>query len=218
MWQICNCLNPSSGRSEVELSKSDRPTGKLYSAVYLRSDKLSDDSPRFRKRLERLLYGRMNDYMLKDLGTHIEGKLGVDVPRSIYGGSFMFSQFITEAHLQDILDTITIAAHMLRDPTQKEEWITRIRAVLSQQQMAYEIDDEGGIHPFVDAELSASKEATIAALSDRRFVTARERFQEACDLLRSDSSSAIEKVFKAAENIFKQIFDGSKIQADFRWQ
>ena len=208
--RIGNCLNPISGRSEVELSKSDRPTGKLYSAVYLLSDNLSDDSSRFRKRLERLLSRFMNDYMRKELGTLIEGRLGIKISRNQYDGSFRIPSFIIEAELQDVLDTITISAYLFRDPTHKEEWIKEVRDILAQQQMAYEIDDKGGIHPFVDAELSASKKATIAALSDSRLVTARERFQEACDLLRSDSSSAIEKVFKATENIFKQIFDGSK--------
>lgn len=192
------------------MTQPQRPTGKLYSSIYLRSDTLSEDSPRFRKRLERLLRALMPEHQEKLLATKIEGTLGVSVPRSQWDGAPLLTQFVEEAGLRDLLDTITLATFLLEGIGRKEKWIAGVGTILSEQQMAYEIDAEGGIHPFVDAEFSASKQATLRALTDSRFATARERFERACDLLRSDPSSAIEQAFKATENIFKQIYGGSK--------
>lgn len=200
------------------MNKVDRPTGQLYSRIYLRPDAPLEDSPRARRRLAVI----MKEAFRGDVGqlcTLIERELGVIVPKiaSYWESGLRFDEFIHSSALRDLLDTITLAAALLKaDRRRPADFIGEVRRVFAEEHLGYEIDDEGGIHPLVDQEFSEAKQATIRALNDTRFGAARENFEGACYLIRDDPDRAIELTFKAAENLFKQLLDGKAAGLDAR--
>ena len=130
-------------------------------------------------------------------------------------GHFYLEQFLMKAPVIDVINSITISYLLVKKHYRKysnprpAEFQREVSRILEQEQISFEVDQECGVHPRIDKEFSQSKAATIRALSDPRFSTARGRFEAACDELRADekaSTDSIDRVFKATENIFKQLF------------
>ena len=189
------------------MSDKDRPVGQYYSRVYHRADSLAQDSERFRLRLFKALDARTSDEWSKGFADRIERSFGLPFPRPGYSGSPYVKGFILEAPIRDLLNSITIVFEGLSDRGGRI-FLDEVRSILEEEQLAYELDERCGVHPRIDVEFTTAKIATVRSLSGERFASALERFESACDQLRDGESAAdaIEKTFKAAENIFRQLF------------
>ena len=190
--------------------------GPFYSRLYLGSDELEDDCPRFRVRISAWFdqvcsYGGGEDMEVADI---VKAELGINVPHRYMAMGISragFDEYFAEAPLRDILDVVTVVYRFLArqgPPARAETWQSEIERAFREQRLAYEIDPDGVVHPHVDQEFARSKQSTIGALSSDHFTTARERYEEACDHLGSDgreAGDAIDKIFKANESVFRQI-------------
>lgn len=193
--------------AHLRMSDKDRPAGQYYSRVYHRTDSLTQDSGRFRLRLFKALDARTSREWPKWFADRMERTLGLQFPRYPHTGGPDVKGFILEAGIRDLLDSITIVFQGFTDRG-AQIFLDEVRSILEEEQLAYELDERGGVHPRIDVEFTAAKIATIRSLSAERFASALERFESACDQLHDGKSSAdaIEKTFKAAENIFRQLF------------
>ena len=180
--------------------------GPLYSRLYLGSDEMQDDCPRFRVRVTQWFnrlcgYRQFEQNRIADI---LEAELGIKTLAN-------FEHYFQKAPLQEILDVVTIIYRYFawKAPgKQAKIWQSEIERALREQRLPYEIDADGVVHPHIDQEFSRSKQSTIGALSGDHFTAARERYAEACDHLGSDgreAGDAIDKIFKANESVFRQI-------------
>ncbi len=199
--------------------------GPIYSRLYLGSDELQDDCPRFRVRIiarfdQACDYQRQEDVQIADI---VKAELGINVPRRYMAMGISragFDEYFAEAPLRDILDVVTIIYRFLARqvyPERAETWQSEIERALREQRLPYEIDADGVVHPHIDQEFSRSRQSTIGALSGDHFTAARERYEEACDHLGSDgreAGDAIDKIFKANESVFRQITGARSLDSD----
>lgn len=88
------------------------------------------------------------------------------------------------------------------------QWRQFVGRVFKESNVAYTVDDKGGVHPLVDQEFARNIATAIAGLGLPRYEMARRAF-EAADTklkqLRLDAKGAIRDTFEAAETLTKLI-------------
>ena len=106
------------------------------------------------------------------------------------------------------------------------QFLHYIAEILEQERIAYEIDQEGGIHPRIDAEFQRNRHATLPSLTAPRYANVDHAFQAAFKRLtieNFDTKAAIRDVFDASESLFKLMvaprnpnLTGSAVETDLR--
>ncbi|MES2814686.1 MAG: hypothetical protein V4720_07305 [Pseudomonadota bacterium] len=190
--------------------------GEFYSRNYLRSSAASPDDARARHRLAAYL----NEYFSDDereIGLFIERELGLK-PRS-YGSAtytIYWESFLGKLDIGDFLDVITAVVRFR--PQQRKnrkgsivtyDLLSFTRRVVAEQNLAYRIDDKGGIHPSIDAAFAINSLSLLRRLDDAKLQASAEHIARAeRSLLPSsfDGRQAIRSTFDAAENLLKVIF------------
>jgi hypothetical protein len=194
------------------VTDSDRPLGQRFSHVYLRSDKLVQDSSRARRRTAGL-FSDTGD--LKDVGAFITRELGVDLPYGYVGVDWAKAFKSFEA--RDFLDIISVACRYLDQRRSagyiasdtKQRLVTEAARIFAEENLCYELDSQGGVHFRVDAQFAVTTTAAIAALSRPRYANAREQFEDALSALAQpdiDGKRAIRGVFNAVECLYRLMF------------
>lgn len=181
-----------------------KPVGKPYSHVYLERAAAVEDSPRLRNRLRAYLenlphqhLGRVADRIGEETGARVDSS---SVPRHF-----------TECSLPDLLDNITHTVNALKGVTHQSgpwpagSWFKFVQRCLREENLAYVLDEAGGVHPAFDEEFDALRRSTIAALSGPRYSAALHSFEESIADLKQprDTRDAVRKVFDAIENVAK---------------
>jgi hypothetical protein len=122
--------------------------------------------------------------------------------------------------IHDLLDGITVIFQYLKDNDQffsknRGEldpylaWQNEVSRILEEQNLAYRLDEDAIVHPFVDEELEVNRASTLAALSEPRFAEARRDFEAAYRHLRHGSGKeALRMMFPAVEVAAKVLFPG----------
>lgn len=194
----------------------DQPSqGEFFSRNYLRAETPSSDNPRARHRLSAYLAEHFVDKNY-EVGKYIEQELGIKCLIPIASGYYIsWEDFIKSLSIVDFLDVITATIRFLPRRTQSRERLTVqydllefSRRVFLEQNLAYEIDPKGGIHPKIDASFSIASASLIRNLSAAGLVAAREHVVRAeRSLLASklETRAAIRATFDAAENLLKVI-------------
>lgn len=152
-----------------------------------------------------------------EIGKFIERELGIKCLK--WGTSSLFIDWqplLKELDLRDFLDVMTA---VIRFAPQKKEYKDRVivvynllefaTRVFSEQNLAYRIDDAGGVHPSIDVAFSISSAALLRNLSISGLDAAREHITQAERSLLAgsfDGRQAIRSTFDAAENLLKVIF------------
>jgi hypothetical protein len=112
-----------------------------------------------------------------------------------------------------MLDTITVVAATLYSDYNKNvnrNWfVQEARRILKEENLAYSIDEAGGVHPLVDSTFSVAMDSAITGLNEPRFAASAECINriDGC-LLQTpeDFIGAIRAVFGACENTFKLMY------------
>ena len=197
--------------------------GKRFSHLYISRGMPQKDSSKARYRLGKLLEknfpllragslspGSINH--TKNVQKELEYEIGRQFATGVLGGiSYSWGLYTEKITVSELLDTITIVFQYLEERGYKQEikFATEANRIFSEENLAYTVDEAGGVHPLVDAAFDAANQSAIAALmGDRHAATvAMVDGIDAC-LLKdpADYIGAIRAVFGANENLFNLMF------------
>ncbi len=145
-------------------------------------------------------------------GRYLEAELGVEVVQSGYNLFVNWRDFLTRCELPVFLDAITLI-HRLAQRQQHNlnlrGYRERVERIFRETNVAYRLDEECGVHPFVDSAFEVSRSAAIAGLDAGRYAAAREhveRSDQAMLAVAPDYRQAIRSIFDTTETIFKLMF------------
>lgn len=192
------------------MDKSDLPTGKRFSHVYLTGRPNLPDSQRMRVRLLKAFRVGYRE----DFGDKLEQELGILLPRiSYYPG---WEAFFTSGELRDVLDAITLAyKYAFYDvlPNSPGIWKLAVERIFKEEKVRYCLDSDCGVHLTIDSEYERSITAAVAGLGGTRYLAAKnvfERAQTALNPSEPDFKEALRNVFEAVEVVFKLILPDTK--------
>lgn len=186
-----------------------------YSQLYIKRGVRSSDSERARRRL-RAVFDRLTpgaSDVCDRIAREIVEFQGYDFPSYAASEHYDFEDFFDSAETRDVLDAITTIFNVFVDeylPEIPREWICVVGMIFEEENLAYRIDDEGVVHPFVDEEFEVNRATALKALSEPRFGEARTEFEAAYRHLRNGSGKeALRMMFPAVEVVAKVLFPGS---------
>jgi hypothetical protein len=149
----------------------------------------------------------LSDLNARALSGLLERELGVEV--GAYHAHY-FPSFCAKCAIRDLLDTITITtAHFEANGSFAPRWLSEARRIFSEERLAYEIDDNGIVHPAVDKEFQRNRQATVAGLQTPRYANSLAAFERISDELASqppNGKEAWRAVFTSVEGLFKLMF------------
>jgi hypothetical protein len=193
----------------------DPPIGQRFSHVYIKRGEPAQDSARMRRRIAALVRTFLD---LDDFDSVVPHELGIDVPSTV--GSVDWPSFFRECSLQDVLDFVTLAyrhldakkrtGYMQHEPWYR--WCREVQRIFEEENVHYRVDEKGGVHFRFDAEFEYNRAATIAALQGARYRNALNEFEGAMAALAKappDGKAAISGTFRAAEGLFRLMFEKS---------
>lgn len=191
---------------------SKPPVGMPYSLVYARSDSLASDSQRMRRRLAIAFFNSVADASRYELSSYLESVLGVDTPH-VFGATRNqenWKRWTERAELRDLLSAVTLTLSFLKSRRYVHIiFLEAVKRILSEEQVAFQIDTEGGVHPLIDETFTAQFVATIQSLNGDRYEAARqsvEKIDAALMTAEPDGLEACRRAFGAAEIIFKMLY------------
>lgn len=182
--------------------------GKRFALQYARREKpISVITPEARNRLL-TLYRKVVDIREGEdsLLDYLKANIGISYYESRLADVFLESSDIV---FLNMLTEIYKYIDWQNDDSRTKIWRSCIETVFEEEQLAYRIDDQGGIHPHVDAEFEMQRISTIEALSAKRYSATRVKFESAHAALKEkDNKTAIWHCFEAVENLFRLIAEG----------
>ena len=193
--------------------------GERFSRLYLRTADLAQDSARARYRIAALFRERVFSDHAERLTAYIGREIGVRLPGDGRYSSH-WNQFITEARTPDFLDTITVIYRYLFWHVSEEIahwWRDTVRQIFAEENLAYVLDDVGGVHPAIDQEFQRNLASTIAALQLERYQNVRQLVENASCHLRSEPPNykqAWRATLSAVEGLFGLIFPYVRLSVD----
>ena len=202
---------------------ANKPIGQRYSLTYMSRGELKSDSTEFRFRLAKLMskerfhpkkkkrYSQdwMADRSLME--EALEDDLGF-VFATI--GRRDWVTFFEKISLMKALDAITIAHKQMKETVGPQDFISQVNRIFSEENLAFTVDDEGGVHPVIDTVFSKSNTEVILGLSQERYDLSRSRIEQIDPLIMGvnpDFIGAIRAAFGAAENLFKLMYSSARL-------
>ena len=119
-----------------------------------------------------------------------------------------FESFFQKATLHELLDSITHIHDTFRVAQYQRMWREFVEQAFREENVAYAIDEEGGVHPYVDEEFERNKRSTLAVLESPHLAGVRAAIDDAfrhCDGPTPDTKAAIRSIFEAVEIAAKLI-------------
>jgi hypothetical protein len=159
-----------------------------------------------------------NDHA-EQLATYIGREVGVPV---LGDGRYSshWNQFIRECCTRDFLDIITLVYRYLFWHVGEEIahwWRDVVRQIFAEENLAYEIDDVGGVHPAIDQEFQRNLVSTVAALQSQRYQSISQLIEAASTHLSVDPPNykqAWRSTLSAVEELFGLMFPYVRLTAD----
>jgi hypothetical protein len=187
------------------------PRGERFSQVYLARGEPVQDSARMRHRLGALIDSYPFD-KTAGLGLYVQARLGIEA-------DYISPQFLKTIELKDVLDIVTVAYDFLAskhvNPTR---WAAAVERIFKEENVHYQVDDEGGVHFRFDKEFSHAVAATIAVLQSQKYANVLDAFQrgqQALSEVPPNGKAAIRGVFNAAEGLFRMMFPAPRLTVQF---
>ena len=194
--------------------------GQLFSHLYIERGAALVDSDKFRARIGQYAESEFVREAMW-LRAEIIKEVGVIAFPSAHTWEAGLNAFFRTGETVDVLNAITVicayyarqqhynssAAHKI------EQWISFVRRALREENVAYTIDEKGGIHPLVDKEFGRNIATAITGLGLNRYDAARKAFEAAKAKLEQtppDTKGAIRDTFEAAETLTKLISGSGK--------
>jgi hypothetical protein len=205
---------PGESEGTLGMTNGDIPHGERFSLVYLERGAPQQDSERMRQRIGHFL----RDCLPADTAPKITQRLRIDMGLVVqyrqYTG-YNWPDFLRELALKDFLDLITIVFRQLAfvrpdryKPPMSIAWHVFVSRVFQEENVGYRLDDQGGVHPFIDEEFERSRVAALACLAGERYKPVAGAFDDAHQRLEAgDTKGAIRLVFEALEIQTKLMVD-----------
>jgi hypothetical protein len=193
--------------------------GERFSALYMRSEDRVPDSDKARHRVGALFGETVFNGRTELLARYVGQELGVAVPGDGRYSSY-WHQFIRECGTPDFLDTVTLVYRYLYwhvGDGVANWWRDAVRHIFAEQNLAYEIDDSGGVHPAVDREFQRNRVSAVAALQPHRYQNIRDLLESASSHLGAEPPNcklAWRATFSAVEGLFGLMFPYVRLTAD----
>jgi hypothetical protein len=182
---------------------NEPPQGERFSHVYLDRGEPTGDSQRMRHRIGALI-GDFWSHSGNSVREAIERSLGTE---GHYGRSW--PDVIKQMELRDVLDLITVAYRLLQPHGDARSWRDAIQEVFDEENVHYRVDEQGGVHFYIDKEFAHNSAATIACLQPARYANALHAFeggQASLSKTPPDGKGAIRGTFGALEAVFRLLF------------
>jgi hypothetical protein len=180
-----------------------------YSQLYIEQSAPLPDSARARHRLGKLMHSMLSDSDARELSQLLERELGVEV--NLYHAHYL-PGFCAGCAIRDLLDIVTLFTYFKRHANTAPQWLTEARRIFSEERLAYEVDDNGIVHPAVDKEFQRNRQATVAGLQVPRYANCLAAFERISDELASqppNGKEAWRAVFAAVEGLFRLMFQSA---------
>ncbi|WHZ37509.1 hypothetical protein [Sagittula sp. MA-2] len=202
---------------------SEKEQGKRYSHLYLLRGEPEKDSKRARFRLSKLAEQyfapagykgkrRSPDYQKRAIES-IESEIGIQFASRSQSGRYLerWDWFFKRVEITILLDVVTILSgeFKYRESGAKERFLEHIRRIFKEENLAYEIDAEGGVHPLIDSAFTSGKQLAISGLASPRYIATAQSLEKIDGSLLEDPADykgAIRSVFGACENLFKLMY------------
>jgi hypothetical protein len=195
----------------VAPSGSETGTEERFSRLYVRSAEATPDSARARYRIAALFREPGLSEHIEPLAAYVGREVGI--PQFADGSySSQWNQFIRECRVTDLLDTITVIYRYLFWHLGEEIahwWRDAVRKVFSEEKLAYQINDVGGVHPAVDKEFQRNLVSAIAAAQSPRYRNIGQLIESASIHLLSEPANyrqAWRAILSAVEALFGLMF------------
>lgn len=137
----------------------------------------------------------------------IKIELGPNLPSNLEGSSYnniYAKQFFRDAEIDDVLDSITLIHKIIPRP----KWKEFVERAFREEGLDYTLDEECGVHPYVDAEFQHNKTSTLRCLQKEELKGVKHEFEQAFDKLnssRKDTKGAIKAINEAVEKLAKNM-------------
>jgi hypothetical protein len=193
--------------------------GERFSLLYLRPAERAQDSGRVRQRVAALFRDRIFTDHAERLAPFIGREMGASLPGEGKYSS-QWSEFLRDCRTPDFLDTITVVYRYLFWHAGEEMarwWRDAARQIFAEENLAYTIDDAGGIHPIIDQEFHRNIVSAIGALQSARYQNIRPHIESVLAYLRADSPNykhAWRAMLAAVEGMFELSFPYVRLSVD----
>ena len=193
--------------------------GERFSRVYLHPGDPELDSSRARHRVGALFGESVFNHQAEQLAAYLSRELGVPVPGA-GRHSYNWREFIRECRTPDFLDTITVVYRYLFWHVGNEIanwWRDVVREIFAEENLAYEIDDVGGVRPGVDREFQRNLATAVIGLESQRHQNVRDLVESASRYLSSEPPNykqAWRATLSAVEGLFGLMFPYVRLSAD----
>jgi len=193
--------------------------GERFSALYVRPEDPTPDSSRARHRVGALFRETVFTSHAEELARYVGQELGVPVPGDGRHSSD-WQQFIRDCRTPELLDTVTLVYRYLfyhADNTTANHWRDLVKKIFAEENLAYEVDDIGGVHPAIDREFQRNSASAIAGLQSDRYQNVRELLEHAPNHLSADRRSYVlawRATLSAVEALFALMFPHVRLTAE----
>ncbi|MHB0925857.1 MAG: hypothetical protein ACYC1F_05080 [Gallionellaceae bacterium] len=182
---------------------NELPVGKLFSHVYLSGGPLLRDKETFRRRLGFYCQNKFDNF---PLGDFLRIEKGLQIPHGY--PKYDFEKFFVSEEIRNVLDTITLVWRFYFQAKSLSAigWRNFVDRTLKEENMGYRLDEQCGVHFFVDEAFERNRQSIIPALGQARYagvLTAFEGAYSALDSEPQDTKQAVRLIFEAVEILAK---------------
>ena len=181
------------------------PVGQLFSHVYLSGGPLLRDKETFRRRIG--VY--CQNHFAGDnssLGNFLRRETGLQISHGY--PQYDFEKFLISTEIRNVLDVITLVWRFYagEHPSVARYWLNFVVRALKEESLGYQLDEQCGVHFFVDEAFERNRQSIIPALGQARYagvLTAFEGAYSALDSEPQDTKQAVRLIFEAIEILVK---------------
>jgi hypothetical protein len=185
--------------------------GERFSVLYMRPGDPAPDSARARHRIGSLFRESLFHPRFDQLAAYLVRNIGISLPDNHRYPS-CWHQFMRECRIADFIDTITVVYRYLFWHVSEDIanwWRDSVRQIMAEENLAYEIDDVGGVHPRIDSEFQRNVASALAGLEAERYRSVRDLLERASNNLSTNPPNyrqAWRATLSAMEAVFALMF------------
>jgi len=177
------------------------------------------DSARARHRIGSLFREGLFHSRFDQLAAYLVRNIGISLPENHRYPS-CWHQFMRECRIADFIDTITVVYRYLFWHVSEEIanwWRDSVKQIMAEENLAYEIDEVGGLHPRIDSEFQRNVASAVAGLEAERYRGVRELLERASGNLSANPPNyrqAWRATLSAMEAVFALMFPQARFTND----
>jgi hypothetical protein len=193
--------------------------GDRFSVLYMQPGDPAPDSARARHRVGSLFRDTVFNARLDQLAGYLVRTMGITLPENSRFPS-CWHQYMRECKIADFIDTITVVYRYLFWHISEDTanwWRDIVRRIFAEENLAYEIDDVGGVHPRIDSEFQRNVASAVASLRPERYQKVRELMERASGNLSTNPPNyrqAWRATLSAMEVLFALMFPQARFTAE----